>query len=189
VTGCIWWSSQSFKKKNRVGVLASYLGNDIFPGPFRDHVSGIASESVHTPAAPELKNISHVLPQIRVSVVQLGQVRPYNTPGTGHADFAVILPVQPFGMGFMKPGCPARMVDGNVKDYIAVVIMHGIYQLYELFKGGGGRVKLGLGRVHIRKVQGGIGTSKPAHPGIGGGRGVNGHKVKRPAAHSGKDKV
>ncbi len=122
-------------------------------------------------------------------VIQLGQIRPYNPPGTGHADFAVILPVQPLGMGFMKTGCPAGMVDGNVNDQVAVVVMHGIHQFHELFKGGGCRIKLGQGRVHIRKVQGCIGTSKPAHSGIGGGRGMDGEKVKSPAAHLGKDKV
>ena len=56
------WSAQSLEQKNRVRIFQPHFCRDVFPHGRGDHVTGIATESIHALPAPMQKDLRHFLP-------------------------------------------------------------------------------------------------------------------------------
>ena len=72
--------AEPLHEKNRIRKLFSNHSNHICPCRNWYHVSRIATETINTPATPQEKNVSHVLPQVFVGVIKFCQIGPGNTP-------------------------------------------------------------------------------------------------------------
>ena len=168
IPGHRYFAAQPFEQKEGVGKLVAHFGDDVLPGRHGNHVPGVATEAVHPSSAPGEKYIGHVRPHVLVAEVERRQVGPDHTPGAGIFDLAVLLAGQPLGMGFVKAGRPAGVVDGHVDDHLAPTGMDRIHQLDKLLQWRGGRIEHGQSRIHCGETQGRIRAAVAPHAGIGG---------------------
>ena len=127
-------AAEAFQQEDRIREFTADGGNDVFPCSFRDHVSGIAAESVDAAAAPGQEDVRQVAPQGRVLVVEFDQVAPGDAPRAGRNIGAVVLPHEPVGMLLLELRRPARVVDGDVEEDAGVLAVDRVDQLEELFQ-------------------------------------------------------
>ncbi len=153
------------------------LGNDIFPGRYRDHVAGIAAEAIHSPLAPGEKNFCHVTPEFPPVVIKPGQIRPGDSPGSGNFNPSFLVPDQPFGMGGMNKGAPARMIGGDIDEQGGLAGMDGINQFTELFQRGGFGVENRQGWIHRGEIECCIRAAETAHAGKRGRGRIDGQQL------------
>ena len=121
--------------------------------------------------------------------IQFGKVFPVHPPGPGYLDFPLGAPDQPLGVGFVKTGGPAGVVDGDVDKYPGVALVNGIHQLDKLFQRGGMMIKFGQGRIHRGEAQGRIGTAESSHTSEGGGGGMNRQQHQIAATQLAQNKI
>ena len=56
-------AAQSFQEKNRLREFLAHAGFDVLPDAHRHLVAGVATKTIHAPAAPGQKGAGHFLPQ------------------------------------------------------------------------------------------------------------------------------
>ena len=167
----------------------AYLGDHILPGRNRNHVSGIAAKAVHPSAAPGQQYIRHIVPQLLVTVVQMGQILPHHTPGAGVLNLAGVVACQPLRVGGVQAGGPPGMIDGDIDENLAPARVHGIHQFQKLLQRGGFGIEYRQRRIHFGEAQSGIWAAKASHAAVNGGGGVNGQQLQIAASQPPHDKI
>ena len=165
--------SQTFEEKQGFGILLPHPGRDVAPGGHGDFVAGVAAETIHATAAPGEENLRQVFPELRITMIQLGQVFPGNTPGTGADKGAVRGAQVPLWMRFLERGTPARMVGDHIQEDPPAAQMSRISQFAELIHAGRAPVEFDQCGINAHQVKARIRTPEPSHPRIGGGGGID----------------
>lgn len=164
-------AAQALEEKDGIGKLQANFGRDVAPDGQRDHVAGVATESVYAHAAPEKKDFGHVLPEILVAIVQFGQIGPDDAPGSRRFELVFLVPAfEPFGMMILQPGSPSGVIDGDVEEEPSAAAMGLVEQFLKLLQGRGLAIELGQGGIDPHETERREGTAETSHSCVGGGR-------------------
>ena len=83
------FTPQALEEENRVRELLPDHSNNVLPGWNGYHVPCITPETIYTTVTPGQEYIGHVLPQLFMPVVELGEIFPAHTPRAGHFDITL----------------------------------------------------------------------------------------------------
>ena len=125
-------TTQTFQKEDRVRIFAAHQGHNHIPRRLRNHVTGIATEPVHTLTAPVEEDIGDCAAQFRLRVIQFHQIFPRYAPSTRRMERAIGILAVPFGMVNLEGCRPTRVVRGQIHEERSPTRMHRTHQFVEL---------------------------------------------------------
>ena len=127
-------TTQAFQEEDRVRIFAAHQGHNHIPSRLRNHVTRVATESVHALTAPVEEDIGNCTAQFGLRVIQLHQIFPRHAPSTRRMERTIGVLAVPFGMVNLESCRPTRVVCGQVHEERSTTCMHRAHQFVELIQ-------------------------------------------------------
>ena len=156
-------AAKPFQKENRLRIFLPHPGNDVGPCGRRNHIAGIAAETVHSARTPDTEHLRQIFPELGFLMIQFRQIPPDHSPGPGGMNGSIRIADKPVGMFLMQSGGPARVIDRYVNEKLRILPVDGIHQFEKLIQRRCLAVEFGKRGIHFGEVQRGIGTAVTPH--------------------------